>query len=125
MISPPERPPRAPAHRVRRPPPQVHHNPWESLQHMKWHDALNRVDKRLAYMSPSERMSTRMRNSALNPLTYTSSSCEEMMTDVRSCLYAVVPLDPRIRANKAIAELGAPFLDRGLAKWDPPNRERG
>ena len=38
---------------------------------------------------------------------------------------AVVPLDPRIRANKAIAELGAPFLDRGLAKWDPPNRDRG
>ena len=27
---------------------QVHHNPWEALQHMKWGDALNRVDKRLA-----------------------------------------------------------------------------
>ena len=42
----------------------VHHNPWEALQHMKWGDALNRVDKRLAYMSPAERMSTRVWSAA-------------------------------------------------------------
>ena len=56
----PERPPRKhlPSRRVLCP--QVHHNPWEALQHMKWGDALNRVDKRLAYMSPAERMSTRV-----------------------------------------------------------------
>ena len=57
------RAPRAPApkHRLSRRLlcPQVHHNPWEALQHMKRGDALNRVDKRLAYMSPAERMSTR------------------------------------------------------------------
>ena len=60
--SPPERPERPPRkHRLSRRLlcPQVHHNPWEALQHMKWGDALNRVDKRLAYMSPAERMSTR------------------------------------------------------------------
>ena len=62
---------------------------------MPFHDALNRVSKRMAYMSPGERMST------------------------------LVPLDPRVRANKAVAEIGAPFLDRSLAKWDPPDREKG
>ena len=73
----------------------VHHNPWESLQHLDWHEALEQVEEKSSYMSPGERLSK------------------------------LVPLDPRVRANKAIAELGAPFLDRGLAKWEPPNRERG
>ena len=40
-------------------------------------------------------------------------------------LSAIVPLDPRVRANKAVAEIGASFLDRGLAKWEPPDREHG
>ena len=73
----------------------VHHNPWESLQGMDFYDALESVSKKQEYMSPGERLSS------------------------------LAPLDPRVRANKAIAELGAPFLDRGLAKWEAPNRERG
>jgi uncharacterized protein YbcC (UPF0753/DUF2309 family) len=73
----------------------VHHNPWESLQSKDFEAALDEVDVKSSYTSPAERLST------------------------------VVPLDPRVRANKAVAELGASFLDRGLAKWEPPNRERG
>lgn len=73
----------------------MHHNPWEALQNKEFAAALDEVDVKSAYISPAERLST------------------------------VVPLDPRVRANKAVAELGASFLDRGLAKWEPPNRERG
>ena len=73
----------------------VHHNPWEALQNMEFYDALQHVEDRQAHMSPGERLSS------------------------------ITPLDPRVRANKAMAELGAPFLDRGLAKWEAPNREKG
>eukprot|EP00967_Tisochrysis_lutea_P089898 scaffold128323_cov27-Tisochrysis_lutea.AAC.2 len=62
---------------------------------MDFMDALNEVDQKSAYTSPAERLST------------------------------IVPLDPRVRAHKAVAELGASFLDRGVAKWEPPNRELG
>ena len=73
----------------------VHHNPWESLQHMEFFDALDDVAAKSEYMSPAERMST------------------------------LAPMDPRTRANKAMADLGAPYLDRGLAKWEAPDREHG
>ena len=62
---------------------------------MHWDDALRTVSEKAAYMSPAERLST------------------------------LVPLDPRVRAGKAVAELGAPYLDRGLAKWEAPNRVEG
>ena len=73
----------------------VHHNPWESLQAMEFFEALDSVEEKMTYMSPGERLSS------------------------------LAPLDPRIRANKAMAELGAPFLDRGLAKWEAPHRDKG
>ena len=73
----------------------VHHNPWEALQGMDWSDALESVEDKGKFMSPGERIST------------------------------LAALDPRTRANRAMAELVAPFLDRGLAKWEAPNRERG
>ena len=73
----------------------VHHNPWEALQDIDFFDALDLVEEKGKYMSPGERVSS------------------------------LAPLDPRTRANKALAELGAPFLDRGLAKWEAPNREKG
>ena len=73
----------------------VHHNPWEALQGMDWSDALESVEDKGKFMSPGERIST------------------------------LAALDPRTRANRAMAELGAPFLDRGLAKWEAPSRERG
>ena len=73
----------------------VHHNPWESLQSLEWEEALEQIEKKASYMSPGERFATR------------------------------VPLDPRIRANEAIAEIAAPYLDRGLAKWEAPDRRRG
>lgn len=73
----------------------VHHNPLERLQGKEFFEALDEVDAKSSYMSPAERLAT------------------------------IKPLDPRVRANKAVATLGANFLDRGLAKWEPPNRERG
>ena len=73
----------------------VHHNPWEALQHMEFFEALKYVDEASSYMSPGERLAQ------------------------------LSPLDPRVRANKAVAEMGAPFLDRGLAKWEAPHRDKG
>ena len=62
---------------------------------MEFFEALKDVDEKSAYMSPAERLAQ------------------------------LSPLDPRVRANKAVAEMGAPFLDRGLAKWEAPNRVEG
>jgi len=73
----------------------VHHNPWEFFQHMDWDEALHEIEEKAAYMSPAERLSQ------------------------------LAPLDPRTRANKAVAELSGPYLDRGLAKWEAPEREKG
>jgi hypothetical protein len=73
----------------------VHHNPLQALQSKDFYSALDEFDRKSVFASPAHRFST------------------------------IVPLDPRVRANKAVAELGAAFLDRGLAKWEPPNRERG
>lgn len=73
----------------------VHHNPWEIFQNMDFFQALEHVEKAFSTMSPGAR------------------------------LFALVNVDPRNRANTAIAELGAVFLDRGVAKWRAPHRERG
>ena len=73
----------------------VHHNPWETLQHMEFQEALKHIEELSSYLSPAER------------------------------LLHLCGRDPRRRAHEAIAELGAIFLDRGAAKWEAPNRERG
>ena len=73
----------------------VHHNPWEVLQRMEFFDALRYVEERSDNMSPGER------------------------------LYRQTGTDPRQRANEAMAELGASYLDRGAAKWAPPERGAG
>jgi uncharacterized protein YbcC (UPF0753/DUF2309 family) len=73
----------------------VHHNPWENLQHMNFHDSFHYMDDLLKYMSPGERL------------------CK------------ITNGDPRLRANQALCELSGAFLDRGTAKWKPPNRDKG
>eukprot|EP00445_Apocalathium_hangoei_P001187 CAMPEP_0203860318 /NCGR_PEP_ID=MMETSP0359-20131031/12353_1 /ASSEMBLY_ACC=CAM_ASM_000338 /TAXON_ID=268821 /ORGANISM="Scrippsiella Hangoei, Strain SHTV-5" /LENGTH=1351 /DNA_ID=CAMNT_0050777367 /DNA_START=153 /DNA_END=4208 /DNA_ORIENTATION=- len=73
----------------------VHHNPWEKLQWMEFAKANQHVRDIMAYPSPGERM---MR---------------------------LVNADPRSRAMAALVELSAVFLDRGVAKWEAPNRDQG
>eukprot|EP00662_Eupelagonemidae_sp_cell21_P056867 gene56867-biopygen42093 len=72
----------------------VHHNPWEMLQYMDYFKALAHIHKASCNMSPGER------------------------------LFSIVQVDPRIRANEAVAELSAVFLDRGAAKWAAPQRHK-
>ena len=73
----------------------VHHNPWESLQSMPFFEALEHAEIRAAFMSPAER------------------------------LFRLTKVDPRMRANEAMAELCSVFLDRGAAKWEAPHRYDG
>jgi len=73
----------------------VHHNPREMLQHMDFFEADEHVKRAKMYLSPGER------------------------------IQALVCSDPRVRANAAVSELCAVFLDRGVAKWGAPNRNRG
>mmetsp|Transcript_116980 Transcript_116980/g.376278 ORF Transcript_116980/g.376278 Transcript_116980/m.376278 type:complete len:1347 (+) Transcript_116980:79-4119(+) len=73
----------------------VHHNPWEKLQWMDFAKANQHVRDIMAYPSPGEKM---MR---------------------------LVNADPRSRTMAALVELSAVFLDRGVAKWEAPNRDQG
>ena len=73
----------------------VHRNPLEVLQDMDFFEAQAHMRKVLSYPSPGARMA------------------------------ALVRSDPRKRANSALVELAAVFLDRGAAKWAAPYRERG
>ena len=73
----------------------VHRNPLEVLQEMDFFEAQAHMRKVLSHPSPGARMS------------------------------ALVLSDPRKRANAALVELAAVFLDRGAAQWAAPCRERG
>lgn len=73
----------------------VHHNPFESLQYMSFHEAHDWMRKATARLSPGER------------------------------LLRVLGSDPRGRQNAAVVGIAAVFLDRGVSKWQAPHRERG
>ena len=73
----------------------VHHNPWENLQSMDFFEAHRHVHALESTLSPGERMAALARG------------------------------DPRPRANEAVVELSAVFLDRGAAKWKAPDRDKG
>lgn len=73
----------------------VHHNPLHDLEGRPLRDALAYVDQLAAYPGPGLRLFRRTK------------------------------VDPRRRVHAAVSDLAATFLDRGAAKWAPPNRDRG
>lgn len=73
----------------------VHHNPLQRFESMTFKEALDHVHALEMYMSPGERLAK------------------------------LVQVDPRKRANEALVDLSAAFLDRGAAKWAPPHRDKG
>lgn len=74
----------------------IHHNPLKYFEHLEFKEAINHVHNNLeSYMSPGERM------------------------------FDLVDIDPRKRANEALVDLCASFLDRGAAKWAPQFRHLG
>jgi uncharacterized protein YbcC (UPF0753/DUF2309 family) len=73
----------------------VHHNPLSHFEHLAFRDAVDATRRLEAYRSPGARA------------------------------LALTHVDPRKRVNEALVDLAAVFLDRGAAKWTPPDRERG
>jgi uncharacterized protein len=73
----------------------VHHNPLETLEQLRFRDAVDYMHQLESYMSPGERM------------------------------LLLVGVDPRKRVNEALVDLCSAFLDRGGAKWAPASRDKG
>jgi uncharacterized protein YbcC (UPF0753/DUF2309 family) len=73
----------------------VHNNPLKLFERMNFSAAVEYAHKLESYMSPGARV------------------------------FAKERVDPRKRANDALAELSSVFLDRGAAKWAPPFRDQG
>jgi len=47
------------------------------------------------------------------------------MREIEERMSVTLGVDPRKRANEALADLSSSFLDRGAAKWTPAFRDRG